>query len=295
MMRNGFIFKDRHSSEFGVVAKTKSRPVLPEMKSYTFDSPLTDGAYDFSESNEYGHAFYNDRFFEVALQVSADSLRTLETKVSKIAVWLKGSGELIFDDMPLVKWRARVVSELGFVPEPRGKTTVMTVAFRAAPFSECVFDTADGPVIDSVIELDTNIPLDIPGRFIWTVTGGESSYAAAEKTISVINAGNVYASPVIRIKGTVKNISIASGDKTLSAKTSGSGFIIDLKKKTVTDLSGQNVMTSVSGDFFELKAGVSEITVSLYAIGEASVVAEYTPEFVYDFDFDDVDWSESNA
>ncbi len=294
-MRNGFTFKNRHSSEFGIVAKTKSRPVLPEMKSYTFDSPLIDGMYDFSESNEYGHAFYNDRFFEVGLQVSADSLKALETKVSKIAVWLKGSGDLIFDDMPLVKWRARVVSELGFAPELRGKTTVMTVAFRAAPFSACVFDTADGPVIDSVIELGMNVPLDVPGRFIWTVTGGESSYAAAEKTINVINTGNVYTRSVIRIVGTVKNISVARGDKTLLVKTSGSGFIIDLKKKTVTDLSGQNAMTSVCGDFFELETGVSEITVSLYAIGEASVAVEYTPEFVYDFDFDDVDWSESNA
>ncbi len=295
MMRKGFTFKNRHSSEFGAVARTKSRPVLPEMKSCTFDSPLIDGVYDFSESNEYGRAFYNDRFFEIELQVSADSLKTLETKASKIAVWLKGSGELIFDDMPLVKWKARVVSELGFVPELRGKTTVMTVTFRAAPFSECVFDTVDGPIIDAALELDTNIPLDVPERFIWSVTGGESGYAAAVKTINVINAGNVYARPVIRIEGTVKNISIALGDKTLSVQTSGSGFIIDLEKKTVTDLSGQNAMTSVSGDFFELETGVNEITVSLYAIGEASVAAEYTPKFVYDFDLDDADWSESNA
>ncbi len=294
-MRNGFTFKNRHSSEFGIVAKTKSRPVLPEMKSYTFDSPLINGMYDFSESNEYGHAFYNDRFFEITLQVSADSLRELETKVSKIAVWLKGSGDLIFDDMPLVKWRARVVSELGFVPELRGKTTVMTVAFRAAPFSVCVFDTVSGPVIDSAVELGMNVPLDVPERFIWTVTGGESSYAAAGKTINVINAGNVHLSPLIRMEGTVKNISIESGDKTLSVNTSGSGFVIDLKKKTVTDLSGQSVMTSVSGDFFELETDVNKITVSLYAIGEASIAVEYTPEFVYDFDFDDVDWSESNA
>lgn len=294
-MRNGFTFKNRHSSEFGAVARTKSRPVLPEMKSYTFDSPLIDGMYDFSESNEYGHAFYNDRFFEIGLQVSADSLRELETKVSKIAVWLKGSGELIFDDMPLVKWRARVVSELGFVPELRGKTTVMTAAFRAAPFSVCVFDTVVGPVIDSSVELGMNVPLDVPERFIWSVTGGESSYAAVGKTINVINAGNVHSSPVIRIEGTVKNISIARGDKTLSINTSGSGFVIDLKKKMVTDLLGQSIMTSVSGDFFELADGVSEIALSLYAAGEVKISVEYKPEFVYDFDFDDVDWSESNA
>ena len=31
-MRNGFIFKDRHSSDFGVTVRTKSRPILPSVK-----------------------------------------------------------------------------------------------------------------------------------------------------------------------------------------------------------------------------------------------------------------------
>lgn len=31
-MRNGFIFKDRHSSDFDVTVRTKSRPILPSVK-----------------------------------------------------------------------------------------------------------------------------------------------------------------------------------------------------------------------------------------------------------------------
>lgn len=294
-MRNGFTYKNRHSSEFGIVAKTKSRPVLPEMKSYTFEPPSSDGAYDFSEANEYGRAFYNDRFFEIQIQISADNLKTLEKKVSKTAVWLKGSGELAFDDMPLVKWRARVVSELGFAPELGGRTAVMTVVFRVEPFSICFFGTAQGPVIDSLPELESNIPMDVAGRFIWSVIGGADGYMKASKTLRVVNASNVPVRPVVRITGAIKNVSAASGGKMLEINTSGSGFIIDLKKHTVVDLSGQNVMKNVSGDFFELDAGTSDVEVSMYASGEAEIAVEYEPEFVYDFDFDDVDWSESNA
>ncbi len=34
-MMIGFKFKGRHSSEFGIVAKTKSKPIVAEQKVYT--------------------------------------------------------------------------------------------------------------------------------------------------------------------------------------------------------------------------------------------------------------------
>lgn len=150
-MRSGFTFKGIHSSKFGITAKTRSRSVLPEMKYSSVESPLIDGVYDFSAANEYGHAFYNDRFFEIQIQAAAYNLRELEKKVSKIAVWLRGNGELRFDDMPLVKFKCSVISEMGFVPEWHGKTTVMTAVFRAEPFGECIFDTVSGPELNSEI------------------------------------------------------------------------------------------------------------------------------------------------
>ncbi|MCC8169719.1 MAG: phage tail family protein [Oscillospiraceae bacterium] len=294
-MRKGFTYKGLHSSQFGAVAKTKSRPVLPEMKSYTFESPIEDGAYDFSAVNEYGRAFYNDRFFEVQLQISADNLRLLEKKVSKTAAWLKGSGELIFDDMPMVKCKSWVGSEMGFVPELYGRKAVLTAAFRVEPFSFAVFDTADGPVIDSAFELDLNIPLDISDVLTWYFTGDTSSYTYISKTLEAVNAGNVHARPIIRIDGSVKNITLSCGDKELIINTSASGFIIDLKKQTVTDSDGESVMKYVGGDFFELGIPSDSVDITLYVMGEAVVSIEYEPRFIYDFDLDDVDWSVSNA
>lgn len=294
-MRNGFTYKNRHSSEFGIVAKTKSKPVLPEMKGYTFESPVMNGVYDFSEANEYGHAFYNDRFFEIQLQISADSLRALEEKVSKIAVWLKGSGELVFDSQPMVKWRARVASELGFVPELKGKATVMTVVFRVEPFGACVFDTVDGPLINSFLELDDNVPIDVPRVFTWSIEGSDDAYAQVSKVIKAVNAGNVPIRPVMKITGAVKDISIGLGDKTLSIDASGDGFIINFKKQVVTDLSGQSVMSHVGGRFFELSEITRDMELSLYVKGAAVLSVEYEPEFIYGCDFSGVDWGESNA
>lgn len=294
-MRSGFTYKNRHSSEFGIVAKTKSKPVLPEMKSFTFESPVIDGVYDFSEANEYGRAFYNDRFFEVQLQISADSLRELEVKVSKIAVWLKGSGELVFDSQPMVKWRASVASELGFVPELKGKATVMTVVFRVKPFSFCVFDTVDGPALNSFLELDENIPIDISQMFTWSITGGDGAYAYVSKVIRAVNAGDVPIRPIVKITGAVKDVSLGLGSKTLNIGISGDGFVIDFKKQTVTDLSGQSVMSYVGGRFFELDEFTRDMELSMYVKGEAALSVEYEPEFIYGFDFSHIDWGESNA
>ena len=47
-MRNGFIFKDRHSSDFDVTVRTKSRPILPSVKENIVDLPYRDGVYEYS-------------------------------------------------------------------------------------------------------------------------------------------------------------------------------------------------------------------------------------------------------
>lgn len=294
-MRSGFTYKGRHSSEFGAVAKTISRPVLPEMKDYTFDTPLMDGVYDFSEANEYGRAFYNDRFFEIQLQAGADNLRSLEKKISKLAAWIKGSGELIFDDMPLVKWNARVISEMCFVPERYGKKAALTAVFRVEPFGRCIFNTIDGPALNDPAELDDNIPIDVSGAFTWSLDGGADEYKLVSGNLSVVNMGNVHIRPVIKIAGDVKNIAFSNGRKALEINTSGDGFIVDFKKNTVSDMNGKSVMTSVGGEFFELGTQTENIAVSLYIKGSAVITAEYEPVFIYDCDFDEVDWSENNA
>ena len=105
-----------------MVLKTKSRPMLPGVKSYLYEASSMDGSYDFTASNSDGREHYNDRLIEIALQYTADNLEELEQKTARLAAWLCGGGELIFDSAAGVKWIGRFISEVSFAPERRGKT-----------------------------------------------------------------------------------------------------------------------------------------------------------------------------
>ena len=51
-------------------------------------------------------------------------------------------------------------------------------------------------------------------------------------------------------------------------------------------------MTGVTGEFFELEPGTDNtITIS----GKATVQINYTPQFLYDADFDGTEWGDENA
>ena len=87
-MRNGFYFKNKHSNDFGVTVQTQSRPIKPEMKIQTYDSPYIDGEYDFSTANAYNREFYKNRVFKMNLQISAADMSELNSKITKITTWL---------------------------------------------------------------------------------------------------------------------------------------------------------------------------------------------------------------
>ena len=169
-MRNGFIFKDRHSSDFGVTVRTKSRPILPSVKENIVDLPYRDGGYDFSKANPFGREFYNDRIFTVAFNIYADNLAEMQRKLSLLSLWLCGESELIFDDMPFSKWRGKVSDEVIYMPEHGGRKAVMEVSFRAEPFCKCIFDT-EGPALEMPFMLDANIPIDISCLFKFNISG----------------------------------------------------------------------------------------------------------------------------
>ena len=183
-MRNGFIFKDRHSSDFDVTVRTKSRPILPSVKENIVDLPYRDGGYDFSKANPFGREFYNDRIFTVTFNIYADNLAEMQRKLSLLSLWLCGEGELIFDDMPFLKWRGKVSDEVIYMPEHSGRKAVMEVSFRAEPFCKCIFNT-DGPTLEMPFMLGANIPIDISCLFKFNISGsGDISVYKGVRTYS---------------------------------------------------------------------------------------------------------------
>lgn len=284
-MQTGFRFKNKHSTEIGAVVKTKARTLLPEVKSYSFSVPLADGEYDMTEANPFNRPFYNNRVFEVIIQIAGDSLAELERKAAKTAIWLNGSGTLIFDDSALVKWKARVISEVAYTPEKRGKLAKLSAVFRASAIGEASFNTGYGITLSDALCLDSDIPLDMTGYF-------EKSLNQGENTIEFINMGDFYVRPVLRFDFG-QSITLTYGDTKIMLEDLSGGAVIDFEKCVIRDLEGSSIMNKMQGNFFELPPGVSEL--SIYVDVPCVLNIEYSPKTIYDFDFSDIDWGQGNA
>ena len=222
-MRNGFIFKDRHSSDFGVTVRTKSRPILPSVKENIVDLPYRDGGYDFSKANPFGREFYNDRIFTVTFNIYADNLAEMQRKLSLLSLWLCGEGELIFDDMPFSKWRGKVSDEVIYMPEHSGHKAVMEVSFRAEPFCKCIFDT-EGPALGMPFMLGANIPIDISCLFKFNISGSGD--------ISVYNFGDRPVRPIVKLGASARNVTLSMNGKSLAFMSNGQ-TTIDFEKQNV--------------------------------------------------------------
>lgn len=285
-MRNGFTFKNRHSSEFGVTVKTKSRPILPEVKGYLYETPAMDGSYDFTASNSDGREHYNDRLIEIAIQYTADKLEELEQKTARLAVWLRGSGDLIFDSSNTVKWTGRFISEVSFAPEHRGKSAIASAIFRARPCGAATFNTADGVHLSDALMLDSDIPLDFSQYFVKQLSYGEN-------TVQFVNIGDFYVRPKLIFGKGASNITATYRDTKIMLSDLAGDVIIDMEKCVVTNSSGDNLMNKLQGNFFELGEGVSDI--NIYTDCACELRIEYAPKTIYDFDFSSIDWGDEDA
>lgn len=279
-MRTGFKFKGRHSSDFGIVAKTKSKPIVPEQKVYTYDLPGADGEIDMSECNEYGRTMYKSRLIEIELQISAGGLSELQRTAARIAAWLTGKGELIFDDSYGTKWDARVSSDISFAPELAGKKAVMSVVFKT-DMGKATFTTGEGVLLKDCISLDSNLPLDLAEKFKFSLSVGENN-------IKIANIGDFYTKPIFRFSEGAENVTINCNGKRIIAEDIESDVIIDCERCVVTDSEGNNLLKKKQGSFFELAPGLNDC--SVYVSGACEMTVDYVPMTMYDFDFACVDW-----
>lgn len=284
-MKTGFIFKNRHSSEFDVVFKTKSRPVFPEVKCFMLDTPLTDGSYDFTDVNSDGREHYNDRAFEIIMQITGDSLTELEIKCMNISKWLTGSGELIFDSNQPVAWRGRFVSEVAFAPERKGKSAVLSAIFKANPIGTATFNTADGIRLSDGIRLGSTIPFNMTECFEYRLEYGLNN-------ITVNNIGDFYIRPQF-IFSEAENVTLSYKDRSIIIEDLNGDLIIDTEKYLITNSLGANLMPNMQGEFFELPSGKSYLTV--YVDRECDMKVRYSPKTIYSFDFSQTEWGIADA
>lgn len=272
-MDTGIRFKGIHSEDIGVLVRTKNRPILPEEKQRTIESNAIDGIIDLSQTDYQEHPFYQERIFQSDILVTGKDIYDLQKRVSKAAAWLMGSGDLIYDDMPYVIWKARVISGVDFAPQIYGTQAVLSVSFQVDTWSECKYSTEelDDMPLDSEILLDSDIQLDMSEYFQYPLTAGRN-------TITVTNLGTVYVQPVLRFTGQSDYLVITCRDDTLTYSQPFSALNIDCKAQSVTE--NDVVKTQyASGTFPELAAG--ETTMTIKATGDIDLFIFYTPRFIY--------------
>lgn len=268
-MRAGFSFKGQHSNAFGWTVKTNDRPVRPETKETTYNPTNADGEHSFAKVNPQGHEYYEDKVFQIEINVSASSLSDLQRQIIKLSRWIMGEGELIFDDTPFVRWTARIIDTVQYMPENDGTKAKFIVKYRVKPFSELVFDTIDGPCIDDEIELNSDLPLNIGEFFTFT---GAGSYI-------VKNIGDVPVKPLITVTGVTKSCSIECNGFKLTVPKNA---VIDCERYIVMDLFGNSLMSQISGDFFELAEGDNVMTIT--SDENINVTMQYQPKYIHSID-----------
>ena len=224
-----------------------------------------------------------NRFFTISLTVTADNLTELQGRIGKLSLWLSGSGELIFDDIPLIVWRGRISDEVIYMPERGGRQAQIDVSFRVDPFGKNIFGI-EGPALDTAMPLDSNIPLTLEEKYIYTVTG------AAE--LSVVNFGDRPARPIVTIEGIAGRFTMSLGEKSLSFDSSQS-TTVDFDKQMVTNASGAAI--KVTGEFFEFGDGANILNITSSNSNTLIVTVSYTPEYMYGADYSEIEWGEASA
>lgn len=132
-MRHGITFRGKHSNDIGVIVKTVGRPFSPPVKQIDEEVQYRDGNIDLSETG--GRLYFEDKVLELEFQMICPDNIALQRSASKLVNWLSGGyGELIFDDMPTVKWIAKPV-DLDDMKIELYKNSKATVQFRCRPFT----------------------------------------------------------------------------------------------------------------------------------------------------------------
>ena len=260
MAMNGIRYRGVHSREFGLVTQTRTRPAAPNARLIQETVPYRDGSLDYSEQG--GRLYYDEKLVEIEFTAIRRNLTETNSLISQVVKWLCGGwGDLIFDDMPLVVWRAKPVdvSSISIMLYRAGR---FTVQFRCRPFNTLIYDTL-GAVLDSDVPLDSDIPLD------WGADNIYSLPTVGEYTFSHYNPGDVNAAPQIVIIGDTD-----SSTHMIEVLINGEGFT--LKLPSGISLSGGQSVTVDCEECMVTKGGLD---ITEYLVSSDTNIPTF-PEFL---------------
>ena len=127
----GFTFRNTHSSNFKIGAKSIDRSIIPAKRKNEFVIPGRHGTIDF------GTHTYETRPISVEIGlIRNSSFGELRESARQIAKWLSGEGLLIFDDEPDKAYQASVYDYIGLEQIELIPAGRLNVVFDCQPFAE---------------------------------------------------------------------------------------------------------------------------------------------------------------
>lgn len=250
MNNGGFTLGGKTARELGLIMLRESqRPILAPTVDRTLVIAGRHGAYDFG-------ADLAPKEFNLECAIIKRSPVGLQTAIEVLGTHLLDSSgrprrlDLVFD---LRSDRAYSVRLSGQLSIERivgvGKFTLPLVAYD--PFSYSLDDTSNINV-DSNMSVDSNLPIEF-----------EYSYQITSPTaVDINNFGALAARPIVEITGSFTSLSLTLGGKTLAynAPVTNQTLVLNFENYTAK-IGSTNVLGNISGDFFDLPAGINAVQV----------------------------------
>lgn len=244
----GVQFKGVHSTEIELCTEPDliERPLYPEVRKQKIEIMGRHGSYDFSGSE------YRDKKVKVTFRFAEYNYdeKMFIHKYHEAAAWLRGKGELIFDDDTDKYYIAKVFS----MTELKEAILIgeFTVEFECEPFQYLIENVSD-IILDSEIMLLYDLRLGDAFQF-------EVGY---NRTIEINNFGHVEVRPIITVEGSFNDLSIKCNGITFeyNSPVNSKKLIINGDEYKVT-VDGGSVIGNSNGEFIELTSGVNNVTIS---------------------------------
>ena len=263
-------------TEFGIIAKSVKRPLLPTLKKKQLVIPGRHGSYDFGDNT------FDNRTISVLLQFVGQNINDLRLQARNIAAWLSGGyTPLTFDDEPDKYYLARVYD--GIDLNSFALAGEATVTFECMPFALYQVSTGEDVLLDSVLPLDSNILLNTVDAYTVAVKGNTScaiNYWGTQEVGLDSPDGSKFD---IIITGSFTTLSITLNGKTINyvVPMSGQTLIINNVDATIK-IGSTNMLSNCTGDltdFLKLVPGINTATISGTGLN-CSVLFDFRPQYL---------------
>lgn len=253
-MGKGLLFNNKHSyNDFGLIMESLNRPILAEPKIITEEAAGMDGEYDYSESNPEGRTKYKPLPHTIGFTLKERNPAIVRIKAHEIANWLAcGEQPLIYDDETAVFYLARVVNRLD-LEKLIMSAKKFTVQWKCRPFGYSVVESTDQIQFGQGLMLGYGYRLDMV-PLVFQVT--------EDTVLNIYNPGR-YVKPLIRITGSLTDITLAANGKSITYGAALASETVDIDCSKSQAIKGhENVNNDVSGDYIEFVNGNNDLQIT---------------------------------